>query len=80
MAETDISARNSKPWQFKPGQSGNPAGRPPGTSEQAAMKKVLANVAGVGAALIAEVLADEETLCKLKVGMMEQARNNPKCS
>lgn len=25
------SAEQLKPWQFKPGQSGNPAGRPPGS-------------------------------------------------
>lgn len=32
MEETDKSDSNTeKPWLFKPGQSGNPAGRPPGS-------------------------------------------------
>lgn len=30
--ETDKSSQNqSKPWEFKPGQSGNPAGKPKGS-------------------------------------------------
>lgn len=33
-----------KPWQFKPGQSGNPAGRPPGTSLKEYAKKYLAGM------------------------------------
>lgn len=33
-----------KPWQFKKGQSGNPAGRPPGTSLKEYAKKYLAGM------------------------------------
>jgi hypothetical protein len=33
---TANSERNqSKPWQFKPGQSGNPSGKPPGARHHA---------------------------------------------
>lgn len=30
MSETENSPGSDKPWQFKPGQSGNPGGRPKG--------------------------------------------------
>lgn len=30
MSNTDLAVHKQKPWQFKPGQSGNPAGRPKG--------------------------------------------------
>lgn len=30
MDETENSPQSDKPWQFKPGQSGNPGGRPKG--------------------------------------------------
>lgn len=33
-----------KPWLFKPGQSGNPAGRPPGPSLKEYAKKYLAGL------------------------------------
>ena len=33
-----------KPWQFQPGQSGNPAGRPPGSSMKDYAKKYLSGM------------------------------------
>ena len=37
-AETDTTVKkqlaDEKPWQFKPGQSGNPAGRPKGSKHK----------------------------------------------
>ena len=33
-----------KPWQFKPGQSGNPKGRPPGPSLKEYAKKYLSSL------------------------------------
>lgn len=80
MAETDISVGSShagKPWQFKPGQSGNPSGKPAGTTEQAATKKLLAQVTGVGASVLAEVLADPETRAKLTAGTTALAQTDP---
>ena len=38
------SADRLKPWQFKPGQSGNPKGRKPGTSLKESAKKYLATL------------------------------------
>lgn len=35
---------DTKPWLFKPGQSGNPAGRPPGPSLKEYAKKYLAGL------------------------------------
>ena len=37
-------AEHLKPWQFKKGQSGNPAGRPPGSSLKDYAKKYLAGM------------------------------------
>lgn len=34
MAKTQNSDRSDKPWQFKPGQSGNPGGRPKGLASK----------------------------------------------
>jgi len=48
MDETASSVENQadrlKPWQFKKGQSGNPAGRPPGRSLKDRAKAMLASM------------------------------------
>lgn len=45
MEETEISEnKQSKPWLFKKGQSGNPLGRPPGRSLKDRAKAYLAGL------------------------------------
>jgi len=44
-SKTEEQADNSRPWLFKPGKSGNPGGRPKGTSLTSAMRKRLGEIA-----------------------------------
>ncbi len=59
MAETEISSAKQKPG-FKPGQSGNPAGKPPGTRNR--VSRLLDQKAEEGAeAILAAVLGAAQT-------------------
>lgn len=44
QAEKQSSVEHIRPWQFKPGQSGNPGGRPPGPSLKTWVKNRLASM------------------------------------
>lgn len=76
-AACDKTHTNAKPRvPGRPFAPGNP-GRPVGTGEQAATKKLLAQVTGVGASVLAEVLADPETRAKLTAGTTALAQTDP---
>ncbi len=65
---TDPIQSETKPWQFKRGQSGNPSGRPRGAKNQATIlaEKLLASeVEAVVSAVIAAAIAGDMAACRL---------------
>lgn len=58
QSEKQITNRDDKPWLFKPGQSGNPKGRPPGGhSITEAVKALMDNQPEVRDAMVKQIVA-----------------------
>lgn len=65
---------NLKPWQFKPGQSGNPLGRPPGRSLKDRAKAYLSGLTDDEAVEFFSGM-DKKTVWEMAEGKAEQTAN-----
>ncbi len=67
MSTTDSDCTEQKPWRFKPGQSGNPAGRPKGSvgGRQRALQ------------LLDEIIAEEPVITRIGEAMRQAVMDDP---
>ena len=58
MAETENSKKADKPWQFKPGKSGNPGGRP---KEDCAVRALAREKSTRAVQILAEIMENSRS-------------------
>ncbi|WP_374729279.1 DUF5681 domain-containing protein [Nguyenibacter vanlangensis] len=67
-----LEAEDGKPWQFQPGQSGNPGGRPPGRPDRRllATQQMLDEMRNIIAVLVGKALEGDTNAASIVLAKM----------